>query len=273
MAFSHVLRAKRWLIMLEPLGFKIKLKNSIMAVFATYLINYGIPRSGEVARAAIISNYEKVPFNKAFGTIVAERIIDTLALFIVLTFTLVLNFKYVLSLFDGISIVKLSLLLLLALFLFFLFYIIFKRTTNQLTTKIKNFVKGLSEGLLSILQTDSKGQFIAYTLAIWGLYVLMFYLGIQAFDKLKMLPLSATFIGFIAGSFSIVATNGGTGGYPEAMVLAFSLFGISANLSRAFGWVIWGAQTIMTIIIGGLCLLFLPIFNNKLKTNYKKQPS
>ena len=75
--------------MLEPMGYKVKLGNSIMAVFATYLINYTIPRAGEVARATILTNYENVPFEKGFGTIVSERIADLMMMFsiILLTFS------------------------------------------------------------------------------------------------------------------------------------------------------------------------------------------
>ena len=64
---SHLSRAYRWLFQLEPMGYKVKFGNSVMAVFATYLINYTIPRAGEVARASILTNYEDVPFEKAFG--------------------------------------------------------------------------------------------------------------------------------------------------------------------------------------------------------------
>lgn len=71
---SHASRAYRWKFLLEPLGYKPKFYNSFMAVMVAYLANLGIPRSGEVLRGATISTYEKVPFEKAFGTIVSERI-------------------------------------------------------------------------------------------------------------------------------------------------------------------------------------------------------
>ena len=61
---SHVSRAYRWLYMAEPLGFKPSLANSFMAVYAAYLINFTIPRAGEVASASILANYEGVPFEK-----------------------------------------------------------------------------------------------------------------------------------------------------------------------------------------------------------------
>ncbi len=92
---SHLSRAYRWRFMLEPLGYKIKFANSFMAVFAAYLINYTIPRAGEVARASIVTNYEGVSFEKGFGTIVAERIADLLVMLGIITITLFLQFDFI----------------------------------------------------------------------------------------------------------------------------------------------------------------------------------
>ena len=88
---SHLSRAYRWQFMIEPMGYKLRLPNSIMAVFATYLVNYTIPRAGEITRATIITNYEGVPFEKGFGTIVAERIADMLVMLIIIIITLFLD--------------------------------------------------------------------------------------------------------------------------------------------------------------------------------------
>ena len=79
---SHFSRAYRWQFMLEPMGYKPKFINSCMAVLIAYLVNLGIPRAGEVSRAATLTEYEGVPFEKAFGTIVAERVADVLMLFL-----------------------------------------------------------------------------------------------------------------------------------------------------------------------------------------------
>ena len=67
-ALSHISRSYRWKFLVNPLGYKLGLKNSILSVFAAYLINYTIPRAGDVARASIISNYEKIPFEKLIGS-------------------------------------------------------------------------------------------------------------------------------------------------------------------------------------------------------------
>lgn len=261
---SHLSRAYRWLFMLEPLGYKVKLGNSIMAVFATYLINYTIPRAGEVARASILTNYESVPFDKGFGTIVAERIADLLVMLLIISITLFLEFDFI----YGILIEKFNpfnilvgFFVLTMLGLFFVFYI--KRSTSEVALKIKGFVNGLIEGALSIFKMKKKWAFIFHTLFIWGMYVLMFYVTTLSLQELNGIPFGAVLIGFILASFSIAATNGGIGSYPEAIVLAFSLFSLPEDPSRAFGWIMWTSQTAMIIILGGLSLLYLPIYNRR----------
>ena len=92
---SHLSRAYRWKYMIEPLGHELRFSNSVMAVFSAYLINYTIPRAGEVSRATILSNYEKVPFEKGFGTIVAERVADVLVMMLIIGFTLIWQFEII----------------------------------------------------------------------------------------------------------------------------------------------------------------------------------
>jgi hypothetical protein len=117
------------------------------------------------------------------------------------------------------------------------------------------------EGALSIFKMKHKWAFIAHTLFIWAMYVLMFYVTSFAVEELQPIPMSAILIGFVAGSFSIAATNGGIGSFPEAIVLAFLVFSIPEDPSRAFGWIMWSSQTLMIIIFGSLSFLLLPIYN------------
>ena len=90
---SHVSRAYRWNFMLEPLGYKPKVLNNFMAVYVAYIMNLLIPRSGEVSRAVVVNKYEGVPFDKAFGTIISERVIDVLFLFGFTAIAFVLQFE------------------------------------------------------------------------------------------------------------------------------------------------------------------------------------
>ena len=250
--------------MLEPLGFNPKLPNSIMAVFIAYLTNYGIPRSGEVVRAAVFANYEDVPFEKGFGTIVAERIADLLVMLIIILITLFLQYEFIkdllLSNFNPTTLI-LGIIGLIILSGFF--FAVISKAKSGLAFKIKTFIKGIIEGALSIFKMKKKWAFIGHTLFIWGMYLLMFYATTFAFPELNNIPFSAILIGFIAAGFSIAATNAGVGSYPEAIVLAFMLFNIAEEPSRAFGWIMWSAQTVLIIVFGALSFLLLPVYNRE----------
>ena len=92
-ALSHLSRSYRWKFLIEPLGYKLGLANSILAVFSAYLINYTIPRAGDIARATMISKYEKIPLDKTIGTIVAERAIDVVCILIIIGVGLIIEYQ------------------------------------------------------------------------------------------------------------------------------------------------------------------------------------
>ena len=261
---SHLSRAYRWKFMLQPMGYKPKLPNSIMAVFIAYLANFGIPRSGEVLRAAVLTNYEDVPFEKGFGTIVAERFADLAMISGIVLIALFLEFDFIYSffaekvnpqtlIFGGLGFLVIGVILLL----------FFKKSKFNLAIKIKDFVNGLLEGVFSIFKMKQKWAFIFHTLFIWLMYVLMFYVTTFAVPEISNIPFAAVLVAFISASFTIAATNGGIFVYPLAIGVAFSLFDIPETPSIAFGWIIWTAQTLIIIILGSLSFLYLPIYNRK----------
>jgi len=263
---SHTSRAYRWLYMAEPLGFKPSFRNSFMAVYAAYLINFTVPRAGEIARASILTNYEGVPFQKGFGTIVAERVADTIMLLCIIALAMFYQYEFLMTFFTekfNVGTVLIFTAIAFVLFLGLVFFLV--NSKNKLAAKIRNFLSGLIEGALSIFKMRYKWHFIAHTLFIWVMYVLMFYLTTLSIDALGSIPVGAILVGFILASFSIAATNGGIGSFPEAVVIAFTLFGLPEDPSRAFGWIMWSTQTLTIILVGGLSLLYLPIYNRKHK--------
>lgn len=261
---SHLSRAYRWLYQLKPLGYHVKLANSIMAVFATYLINYTIPRAGEVARASILANYDAVPFEKGFGTIVAERIADLIVIIGIIVITLFLQFDFISAfLTEKFQFNTLLYIALTSIAFAVLFFIFIRKSKSKFAKKIKTFISGLLEGALSIFKMKNKWPFIMHTIFIWLMYVLMFYVTTFSIPNLQPIAFGAVLIAFISASFSIAATNGGIGAYPLAVYAAFSVFGIAKDPSIAFGWIMWTSQTIMLVILGGLSLLILPIYNKK----------
>ncbi len=264
---SHLSRAYRWKYLLEPMGYSVKFPNSIMAVFITYIANYGIPRSGEILRAVVLTNYEDVPFEKGFGTIVAERIADLIVMLIIIIATLVLQFDFIYKLLEKyFNPEKLIMIGALGLVLFVIMFFYVKKSKSKIALKIRGFLNGLIEGVLSIFKMKHKWAFIFHTLFIWTMYVLMFYVTTFSLDDLNGIPLAAVIIAFIAASFTIAATNGGVIFYPAAVLGAFLLFDLPNDPSYAFGWIIWTSQTLMVFVFGVLSFIFLPIYNGKNKT-------
>jgi len=263
---SHLSRAYRWQFLLEPLGYKPKFINSVLTVLVAYLLNLVIPRSGEVARAAAISKYEGIPFQKAFGTIVAERVADVIMLFSIIGVAFFMQTKLLSEyLFkdDGANpwhkIIILGGLSLVALILYF----VFKISKLAFVLKIKEFMKGILEGVMSIVHMKKKGVFIFHTIFIWTLYVLMFYVVTFAIPETSHLPVGAIVVGFVVGGLSMALTNGGLGTYPIFVASVFILYGVENNPARAFGWIVWTSQTLMVLVFGGLAMFVLPIYNRK----------
>lgn len=258
---SHLSRAYRWKFLLEPMGYKPDFGNSTLAVLIGYFVNLAIPRAGEVSRAAVMTNYEDIPFEKGFGTIVAERVADLVMMLGIIAITLLIQFDFILELlkknFNPTKILLGAGIFLIAILLFRNYV---KKAKSGFGLKVKNFILSLTEGVSSIFKMKNKWAFIFHTVFIWAMYVAMFWATIPAIEGLSV-PFGAILVGFIAGGFSIAATNGGIGLYPVAVAGAFSLFSIPEEPSNAFGAIMWAAQTAMIIIFGGLAFAVLPIYN------------
>ncbi|MET2986345.1 lysylphosphatidylglycerol synthase transmembrane domain-containing protein [Aureibaculum conchae] len=262
-ALSHLSRAYRWEFMLKPMGYKPRFANSVMTVFIAYLVNLGIPRAGEIARATGISKYENIPFEKAFGTIVAERIADAIVLLSIVGIAFFLQADLLSEDLFKNSDNSMQKYLLIAVFtiLAIIFYFVVKKSKHPFFIKIKTFINGLIEGAISIFKMDNKWWFIFHTLFIWTMYVLMFYVVTFALPETSNLPFEAIIVGFVVGGISMAVTNGGLGTYPIAVASVLILYAVPDNPARAFAWIMWTAQTLMVLLFGGLSFLLLPIYN------------
>jgi uncharacterized protein (TIRG00374 family) len=263
---SHLSRAYRWKFLLEPLGYKPKFLNSVFTIFTAYLVNLFLPRAGEVARATGISKYEAIPFEKAFGTIVAERIIDVIMLLIII----VLAFFYQFDLLADLVAQKIpknplnTILILALLFAITLgVYYLIKKSKQVFFVKIRGFIKGLLDGIKSVLSMKKRGAFIAHTIFIWLMYLLMFYTASFSLQETAHLSMGAVITGFVVGALSIATTNGGLGTYPIGVQRVLNLYGVALNPALAFGWIMWSAQTFMILLFGGISLLIIPLYNRK----------
>ncbi|NER17097.1 lysylphosphatidylglycerol synthase transmembrane domain-containing protein [Spongiivirga citrea] len=263
---SHFSRAYRWNYMLEPLGYRPKVPNNIMAVGIAYLMNMFIPRSGEVSRALVVKKYEGVPFDKAFGTIIAERVADLVILGALVLIALLSQFDILSAyIIDSLPQEKL-IFALVSLVVFVVVTILFFRySNNAISKKIKTFLIGIKEGIFSILKMKNKWGFIFHTIFIWVMYLLMFYVCIFALPETSHINFPILISAFVVGSFTIAFTNGGVGWYPFVIGKILLLYGIAETDGAAFGWIVWTAQFIMILIFGGVSFLILPFYNRKNK--------
>ncbi len=260
---SHISRAIRWNYLLEPMGYKPKLYNNLLIVLISYFANLGIPRSGEILRATALTTYENVPFEKGFGTIVTERVIDLLMLLSIIIITLILQTDIILTFLEdkGVNLIGSFGLLLVGILGLFAATVIIKKSKSNFALKVKSFLNGLLDGVLSIFKMKKKWPFIFHTLLIWGAYIAMFWVIKHTVAETINLSLGELLVGFVAGAFAMSTTNGGIGLYPIAVSAALGIFGISAVSGDAFGWIMWIAQTLMVVFFGTISFIVLPLLN------------
>lgn len=255
-------RGYRWRYTLEHLGYKPKISTNVMAVCIGYFINMSIPRSGEVSRALILKKYEDVPFDKAFGTIIAERVVDTFFLLSFIGLAFFLEFD-VLKAFvlDKIPFQKLMLILGIGTFMLIGVILMFRYSRVKPILVIKQKISGLLDGVFSIWKMEKKWAFLFHSLLIWASYFFMFYITIFALPETSNLSLSTVVISFIVGGIAITLTNSGFGAYPFLMAEILLLYNVPETAGTAFGWLVWTSQTLMVVILGTLSFLLLPILN------------
>lgn len=266
---SYWLRAARWQLLLEPIGYKTSVKSGFWAISFAYFMNLTIPRSGEIARATSFYKMEKVPVDESIGTIVLERVIDLLFLALFFVLTLLFNAKTLFSFmsFAGdLSWSKYGMLgggFLAFVFLFYLFRSKFRKF--KLYQKIVGFVQGIITGFLSILHLKQRKLFVFYSFAIWLCYFLMTYLVVFAFPATLNFGLAEGFFLIVSGALGMILPAVGGLAYPYVMSIAFGAIFLAngqsieegRSVGNYFGLMLYFAQIISMISFGLLSIYFI----------------
>jgi uncharacterized protein (TIRG00374 family) len=261
--FGYWSRAYRWKFALNHLGYQTKFYNNFFTVSVSYLVNLTVPRSGEISRAALLKKYENVPFDKAFGTIVAERIVDLFIffLFVLIGFLSQFDEIYQFLLNKNVSFQSLIITGIIGIVCFIVFVLIWIYAEWKIIIKLKEKLSGLIEGITTVYKMKDKWKYIFHSFFIWFSYLTMFYVTIYALPETSNISFDVVIMGFIFGSLAVGFSNGGLGAYPFSIALIFSLYGITNDIGTAFGWLVWTSQTILTIFLGLISYLLLPIVN------------
>ncbi|WP_310557235.1 lysylphosphatidylglycerol synthase transmembrane domain-containing protein [Flavobacterium sp.] len=258
--FSYALRAYRWKYTLAQIGSYPGFVINFLAVSVSYFVNLSVPRAGEISRALVLKKYKEVPFDKAFGTIIAERIVDFFLLLTFIAIALLLEFKTLKTfLLQHIPVQKLILVAVIGCVGFVAAILIYKYSTWKFVILIKSKFEGLKEGVLSVYQMPNKFRFLGLTLLIWLSYFLMFYLVIFSLEATKSISLSTVIVAFVIGGLTMTFTNGGFGFFPVLIAEILFLYKIPIEAGNAFGWIVWISQLLITVVLGVIAFLVLPI--------------
>ncbi|MES1215770.1 MAG: lysylphosphatidylglycerol synthase transmembrane domain-containing protein [Bacteroidota bacterium] len=275
LVLSHLSRSIRWKILMEPLGYKPSTFNTFAAVMIGYLVNTGVPRLGEVVKCTLLARYEKIRADRLVGTIVIERAIDLVCLLLVFVLALILQgdvignyMKDSFSVFFNESTGKLSteklFIVVGALIVgISLIYVLLKRFGHiDAVGKIKNILAGVWHGLTSIRHMKNKGYFLMHTFFIWTLYLLSTTLGIYALKETSHLGFGGGLTTLSIGSIGMILTPGGIGAYPLLVAELMGLYGLDINtVGTALGWLLWSAQTVISVAGGLICFSLLSYYN------------
>lgn len=276
LGLSHFLRALRWRLIMEPLGYQPSIANTYLAVLIGYLANLAIPRLGEVLKCTLLAKYEKVPAEKIVGTIVAERAFDVISLGIVFLMALGLQFNVIEAGWNQLKNQtatpainsnegnwKMYLMVGIGILLVALFFILRKRIPKMLAA-FKQIISGIWEGVMSATKLKQQKLFFLYSFGIWFLYLLATYVGLYATAGTE--SSFATAISCLAyASIGMILTPGGIGAYAYFMAKVLELNGVDYTLGLANGTLQWFSQFLIVIVLGGLSLIILPIINKQAK--------
>jgi len=257
---AQVLRGWRWKQTLAPIGEKPRTNTCVNSIFLSYASSLIIPRIGEFARCAALKRYDGISFSKALGTVVTERVIDSLLVLIITGTTLLMQlgvfstFFYetgtsmddILSKFSTTGYVV---TIICALATIFLVYIMIKKMS--IYNKVKDTITGLWMGIISLKNVKNIPLFLFYSLAIWGSYFLHYYLTFFCFGFTSHLGIMCAMVTFAVGSIAvIVPTPNGAGPWHFAVKTMLVLYGVSDSNACIFVLIVHTVQTMLVILLG-----------------------
>ncbi|MDR2979147.1 MAG: flippase-like domain-containing protein [Bacteroidales bacterium] len=279
---AHFFRSMRSVLLIEPLGYKVRHSMSFYSVMVCYLGNLAFTRLGEVLRCTFLQRYEKVPFQKSLGTVVTERALDMVIWLPLFVLVIVMNTSLLTNLMvdkdNGITMgmwlenfsmslltnTKIYIVLGVVIAIAVLIYVTRKRwMLVPFFVKVKDVAMGVWQGLISIKDVKHPWPFTLYTILIWVFYFLGTYLCFFAFDYLADLGPAPAFSVLIFGSIGFMLAQGGIGAYPLIVASILVLYGVDYAPALAAGWVGWIVQTAMIVIFGFTSLILASLMERK----------
>lgn len=259
-ALGNVIRGFRWKLLIEPLGYNPPTSSLVYSVLGSYAVNIAIPRGGEVWRCAVISKDEKIPFTKLFGTMLLDRVSDTVMVACIILLACCFNVDFFLSYIKENQSLSQSLSNVFSspwtiggfigiILIVVIAFTVFKNTTP--IVKLKGIFKSIGQDMKAVFKMKKKTRFVIYSVSIWLSYFLYFYITFYAFNFTRDLGLTAGLIAFALSSLSMaIPTNGGMGVWHAAVVLSLGLYGVTKDSGEAFAFAVFAIQSLWIVICG-----------------------
>jgi len=286
---SHVIRAMRWRIQLQGIGIRIGLYPVVLSIFGTYAVNIVFPRLGELWRTGYISRRQHAPFDKVFGSMVADRVADTVtvALLALVTFILAgpqlstylsqnretyqMVIAFITSPWTWAVVISLAIVI---------WMVITRGGNNRVVRAVINFVRGLWRGFAVVATMPGRGRWLLLTVALWSCYFAQLYSAFFSFPETALMAerhgVVSVLLCFVFSSLSMgVPSNGGIGPWQWAIIFGISLFsadipGLTTALATSFANLVMGTQTILLIALGLFTFISIAIGRRHQSVTSKK---
>ncbi len=272
---SNIFRALRWQMLMEPLGYRAGFANSLLTILLGYFANLGFPRMGEVVRAGTLAKYEDIPVEKVMGTLVVDRLMDFVCLFVVVGLAFLFEGQTLLHFIGqnrggaegGLmqNTLVLTALGLMAAGVAALWIFRGKLMHLPVYQKIAKLVKGFWDGLRSVFKLRSPGLFLLYSAGIWLMFYLQCWFNLQSFPPTAQLGAGAALMVFVFGTLGfVIPSPGGMGTFHALAIAGLALYGINGGDAFSYANIAFFAiQIFYNIVAGVLALILLPLLNRK----------
>lgn len=273
---SNIFRALRWQMLFEPLGHRTSFANSLLTILLGYFANLGFPRIGEVVRGSTMARYEKIPVEQSMGTLVVDRLMDFVCLFLVIGLAFLFQGKTVLDFITrnqtgGAEGGMLQNTLLLTVFglmcagIAALFIFRHKLAHLPVYQKIAKLVKGFWDGLRSVFKLKNPALFLLYSAGIWLMFYCQCVCNLKSFPPTSGLGPGQALMVFVFGTLGfVIPSPGGMGTFHALSIAGLALYGINGGDAFSYANISFFAIQIFYNIAGGvIALVLLPLINKK----------